>query len=482
MPTREQLRLARTKFVHRWHAAQTIRERLGNDAVGERFEHINHARSLAEYVWRYGVFEESGDGTGRVARQDMPYGLRDVVAPVAARGANHLRMAARYALIAAGLGRDETDSSDGGRTSVPVAAERQQLLRYAEQHPEIKLFAAGIIALHRGMLQYYVQMRYLTPVEAERYRTGAMPLFAPLPRPGASAVRESSADADASIGDPVAALRGAFARNLYNALVARAQSELLETVARHPDGRDPCRRGAGTHFAPRAPGVHDDSHRAAPPQAVRDPRRSARRHAAEPRRRTDAAGHPLARRVQDGRVGDDHHDADVHRQELPARHPVRLRGRALLAGSHHLDARRQRARHPRSDDRPLRADARVPAAGRVLLGARGVGDARRRRTDHRGGRGRGQTLGSPTGLSADPPGVDRRSRNAGASVPEGPGVWRDQLRRRPRRAHDLRRLRQHRRLAPLAHVRAHGALHERRRPGLRPAIPDRPAAPAAPPR
>lgn len=224
MPPREQLRLARTKFVHRWHAAQTIGERLGNDAVGDRFEHINHARSLAEYVWRYGAFEESGDGTGRVARQDMPYGLRDIVGPVAARGTNHLRMAAGYALIAPGLGRDGTDSLGGGRTSVPVAAERQQLLCYAEQHPEIKLFAAGIIALHRGMLQYYVQMRYLTPVEAERYRTGAMPLFAPLPRPGASAVRESSADADASIGDPVAALRGAFARNLYTTPSSPARS------------------------------------------------------------------------------------------------------------------------------------------------------------------------------------------------------------------------------------------------------------------
>ena len=72
MPTREQLRLARTKFVHRWHAAQTIGERLGNDAVGERFEHINHARSLAEHVWRYGVFEESGDGTGRVLLSGDP--------------------------------------------------------------------------------------------------------------------------------------------------------------------------------------------------------------------------------------------------------------------------------------------------------------------------------------------------------------------------------------------------------------------------
>ena len=54
MLTREQLRIGRTKLVHRWHAAQTVGERLRNDAVGERFEHINHAKSLAEYVWRYG--------------------------------------------------------------------------------------------------------------------------------------------------------------------------------------------------------------------------------------------------------------------------------------------------------------------------------------------------------------------------------------------------------------------------------------------
>ena len=53
MVTQEQLRTARTKFVYRWHAAQTIGECLGNDAVGERFEHINHAKSLDEYVWRY---------------------------------------------------------------------------------------------------------------------------------------------------------------------------------------------------------------------------------------------------------------------------------------------------------------------------------------------------------------------------------------------------------------------------------------------
>ena len=65
MLSREQLRTARTKFIHRWHAAQTIGERFGNDAVGERFEHINHAKSLAEYIWHYGLFQESADGTGR---------------------------------------------------------------------------------------------------------------------------------------------------------------------------------------------------------------------------------------------------------------------------------------------------------------------------------------------------------------------------------------------------------------------------------
>ena len=72
MLTQEQLRTARTKFVHRWHAAQTIGERLGNDAVGERFEHINHAKSLAEYVWRYGAFEESADGTAADACPRVP--------------------------------------------------------------------------------------------------------------------------------------------------------------------------------------------------------------------------------------------------------------------------------------------------------------------------------------------------------------------------------------------------------------------------
>ncbi len=237
MFTREQLRIARAKFVHRWHAAQTVGERLGNDAVGERFEHINHAKSLAEYVWRYGSFEESADGTGRVARQDVPHGLRAVVAPVEAKGRAHLRLAARYAMLATRGADDAAPTSDGS----PATAERSEhldLRQYVEHHPDIEVFARRVIALHRGMLRYYVQMRFLTPSEAEYCGTHPVPLFAPIGGiEERGAERWTTEDAGEVPEDPVSALRRAFACNLYNALVARARAELLETVVQHSDGR-----------------------------------------------------------------------------------------------------------------------------------------------------------------------------------------------------------------------------------------------------
>ena len=238
MLTRDNLRTARTKLVNRWHAAQTIGERLGNDAVGDRFEHINHARSLAEYVWRHGVFEESDDGTGRVAGQSVTYSLRHVVAPVAAQGRTHLRIVVEYAQSLAGRGAD-TSAVSGGGSGDPDVVERPEQLelrRYAERHPDIAVFANRVLALHRGMLRYYVQMRFLTQGEADYCSTHPIPLFTPL---GGVEERgsEPGGDADEVPDDPVSALRGAFARNIYNALVARARAELLETVVRHPEGR-----------------------------------------------------------------------------------------------------------------------------------------------------------------------------------------------------------------------------------------------------
>lgn len=231
MLTREDLRIARTKLVHRWHAAQTVGERFGNDAVGERFEHINHAKSLAEYVWRYGVFEESADGTGRVARRDVPFSLRDIVAPLAAKGPAKLRLAAWYAETVAGAGVDATPTSDGSEDFSGRSADRV-LRQYAEQDPDIRVFADRVVALHRGMLRYYVQMRFITPTEAQDGTTNRLPLFAPL-----GGVEERSDERRRRLpDDPVSALRSTFAHNIYNALVARAQAELFETVGRHPEG------------------------------------------------------------------------------------------------------------------------------------------------------------------------------------------------------------------------------------------------------
>ena len=244
MLTRDRLRTFRTLFVHRWHAAQTIGERFGNDAVGDRFEHINHARSLAEYVWRYGVFEENAAGTGRVPLPDTPYSLRDIVAPVAAKGEAHLRAAARYAVVVLRGGVPDRGNPVGG-TKAPNGGEAEgsalsvdlALRRYAELHPDVKVFAAGLISLHRAMLHNYVQMRYLTPAEAEHYRTNTVPLFLPLARTNnSSRIREATDDAGQISDDVVGALRGAFARNIHNALACRARAELLETVVRHEDG------------------------------------------------------------------------------------------------------------------------------------------------------------------------------------------------------------------------------------------------------
>ncbi len=208
---RERLRLGRTLFVHRWHAAQTIGEWCGNDSVGERFEHINHARSLAEYVWSCGPFKEDADGSGRVALDGD--GLKAIVAPVARKGRSVLSTAVRHAA---------TLGSDARAGSGPLDAGTQQ-------------FATRLLGLHRAMLPYYVEMRYLTPAQAEGFRRGPVPLFEPLLAANGRA-REGT-DTSELPEDLVAALQRAFAVNIYRALACRARAELFETVVRsHPRG------------------------------------------------------------------------------------------------------------------------------------------------------------------------------------------------------------------------------------------------------
>ena len=227
--TDSRLRSFRTRFVHRWHAAQTIGEWFGNDEIGHRFEHINHVRSLTEYIWRLGAFAESPDGTGRVPvrRSDS---LRSIVRPVARKGRAHLERAVRYAATFGSRG-------PAGWTR-HLSRSQRHLLGYAAERPDVVEFAQKLVALHRAMIPYYVEMRYITVQEAAQYRTGWIPVLEPMGHADGSRRRQpDDFEAEPMLqGDLVVALRSVFARNIHNALASRARAELFETITRHRDG------------------------------------------------------------------------------------------------------------------------------------------------------------------------------------------------------------------------------------------------------
>lgn len=236
--------MARTLFIHRWHAAQTAGEWFGNESVGERFEHINHVRSLAQYVWRYGAFRENAEGTGRIALPDAARSLRAIVKPVAGKGRDHFEMAVRYATRFGGrTPAASTISADGAIST---------LLSYAANHQDIVRFAAELVRLHRAMLCYHVQMHYLTPAEAEALGRGPVPLLTPL-----RATRRHPAEQDDGPlytgplpGDLSSALLNTFARNIHHALACRARTELFQTLSAHPNGNEVATEARGSRPGP----------------------------------------------------------------------------------------------------------------------------------------------------------------------------------------------------------------------------------------
>ena len=233
------LRVARTLFVHRWHAAQTVGEWFGNESVGERFEHINHVRSLAQYVWRCGAFCEDAEGTGRIALPDAARSLRAIVKPVAAKGRDHFERAVRYA---AWLGGDAPSAFVGHRDPDLAA-----LLGYAAEHQDIRTFASELAGLHWAMLRYYVQMRYLTAAEAETFSRGRIPLLTQLRATRRHPAEEG--DGPLYMGPLPADLSGAllntFARNLHHALACRARAELFRTLSAHAQGKEIATEASG---------------------------------------------------------------------------------------------------------------------------------------------------------------------------------------------------------------------------------------------
>ena len=250
------LRTFRTLFVHRWHAAQTIGEWFGNDDIGFRFEHINHTRSLVEYIWRYGAFSESSDGTGRVPHPTAR-SLRSIVRPVARKGRKHFEKAVKYAVlfgtppparVTRRANQPEQEARNQMRLLIEIRRRTKEawetepgraLHRYASEHPDIKEFASRLIELHLAMLPYYVQMRYLTAQEADEYPSRKIPLLVPLGgSDGSKWTRPDNIDPTTELrGDLVAALRGVFAANIHNALACRARADLFETATNLPEGK-----------------------------------------------------------------------------------------------------------------------------------------------------------------------------------------------------------------------------------------------------
>ncbi len=243
-PWHRRLRIARTLFVHRWHAAQTVGEWFGNESVGERFEHINHVRSLAQYVWRCGAFGEDDDGTGRFALPAAAHSLRAIVKPVAAKGRDHFEMAVRYA---ARFG-DRPPSAPPAERDVHLAT----VVGYAAKHEDVIRFARELVRLHRAMLRYYVQMRYVTPRETEVFRRGRIPLLTPLRRTRRhpAELGDGPLYAGPLPGDLSGALLNTFARNIHHALACRARTELFRTLSAHSGGSEVATAVRGHRPAP----------------------------------------------------------------------------------------------------------------------------------------------------------------------------------------------------------------------------------------
>lgn len=220
----EKLRLWRTMFIHRWHAPQTIGELHGRPSVGMRFEHINHRESLAQYLWRYGAFAENEEGTGRVAiRAEPPLkkGLQATIKELESQAPGLLSKAVEYAIFKYG-------APDLTANENVVREHSLKLDELASEHPAIVEFADKLCQLHRNMLPFYLQMRYLTPDETRNFMAGRMPLLTPLhPTDETSHV---GTDPVFVTGDPASALLDTFSQNIYNALCWRARAELFEVM------------------------------------------------------------------------------------------------------------------------------------------------------------------------------------------------------------------------------------------------------------
>ena len=226
------LRLWRTLFINRWHAAVTIGEARNCSETGARSEQINHAASLAEYLWFFGAFCENDQGTGRVDVNGSPSpsnGLRHIVEELGPYDVKVARAAVHYTIWKYGNYRID-----------PAAMERlvkEDLSRVSIEIGRIDRFARRIRGLQVAMLRFYVEMNFLGAV-------GDRHLAAPRNQPVTSPVFSADVSPSGSVsvgwdevpvkGDPILAVHTAFGKNIYHALCWRARHELAKSGALQP--------------------------------------------------------------------------------------------------------------------------------------------------------------------------------------------------------------------------------------------------------
>ena len=227
---KEKFRLWRTLFIHRWHAPQTIGELHGRPSVGIRFEHINHTQSLVEHVWRFGSFAENKEGTGRIRvnlfeKNLDECGLEYILKWFRKRHPDLLNQAVEYTVLIYGSRQYEQNSEQS-------SLHKDQLIKLAEKVPDIKIFAKRIWELHREMLIFYHQMRYITYSELQELFHDRIPILTPLRNSNSTGPKLNlKMDAIHVTENPVTLLRSVFYQNIYNSLCWRARSELLYTSA-----------------------------------------------------------------------------------------------------------------------------------------------------------------------------------------------------------------------------------------------------------
>ena len=221
---RPRLRLYRTLFVNRWHAAVTIGEQLNNPAIGERAEHINHAASLSEYLWRFGAFRENPHGTGRIDVNDQPSpanGLHHVFKQLGPYEPKVARAAVHYAIWKYGRYRIE-----------PEAMEELVKSELGALTPDIQekvvQVAEGIRKLQKSMLPFYLDMQYVPLSGSDNWPITAPIFGTDLNQNGRIRVGQDNVPIQ---GDPILAVHRAFGKNIYNALCWRARHELAKSNA-----------------------------------------------------------------------------------------------------------------------------------------------------------------------------------------------------------------------------------------------------------